>query len=366
MGSQRYLKLGDLLVELGLEEEHTYVSDEESSADSGARVYKKNRLYKDRRKRTRPIFPKDRLLELFSQENPKNYWSRLRSVGKGGYGTVYIGKPKDKELHGSDVRVAIKVFKKISKMSNHSYHNIANEVDLLDECKSDFIVYHIRSFHFKDEIWMVMEYCDAGSLRDFVEYSLDPGSIACIITQIVKGLSLMHSKNLIHRDVKSDNVLLNVDGTVKLGDFGLATKIYSKRSKATLAGSKFWIAPEMLRYEGYDYPVDIWALGCTLVEMMTGQPPYYKSTKTSLDALFLTAYQGRDMDIPFESTANGREWTSEIYDFLDKCLEFVPEDRSSITELLDHPFLLEAETHDELRENIQFRLVLLATENMVF
>ncbi|NWW74936.1 PAK3 kinase, partial [Climacteris rufus] len=131
------------------------------------------------------------------------------------------------------------------------------------------------SYLVDEDLWLVMEYVDGGTLTSvLIQVFMEEGLIAAISKECLKALNFLHSRNVIHRDVKSDNILLGMDGSVKLSDFGLCAQLTpERRRRCTVLGSPYWVAPEMVRMEEYDTQVDIWALGIVAIEMMEGEPP---------------------------------------------------------------------------------------------
>ncbi|NXA16222.1 PAK3 kinase, partial [Sapayoa aenigma] len=131
------------------------------------------------------------------------------------------------------------------------------------------------SYLFNEELWLVMEYVEGYTLTCVVtEVVMEEAVIASICRECLKALDFLHANQVIHRDIKSNNILLGMDGSVKLIDFGFCTRLTPEQTKrSSFLGSPFWLAPEMLRTNEYDAKVDIWALGITVIEMVDGQPP---------------------------------------------------------------------------------------------
>jgi len=142
----------------------------------------------------------------------------------------------------------------------------------------------------------------------------------------------MHSYHRIHRDIKSDNLLLNSKGEIKLADFGYAAQLTEAKTKrSTIVGTPYWMAPELIRGQDYSAKVDIWSLGIMIMEMAEGEPPYMEFPP--LRALFLITTKG----IP--SLKNPTSWTPEFVNFVALCLEIDVEKRQHAAELLEHPLV---------------------------
>ncbi|NWY14403.1 PAK3 kinase, partial [Aphelocoma coerulescens] len=131
------------------------------------------------------------------------------------------------------------------------------------------------SYLVDEDLWLVMEYVDGSTLTSVLtRISMEERMIAAISRECLKALDFLHSKNVIHRDVKSDNILLGMDGSVKLTGFGLCAQLTpERRPRCTVLGSPYWLAPEILERKEYDTQVDIWALGIMAIEMLEGEPP---------------------------------------------------------------------------------------------
>jgi len=207
------------------------------------------------------------------------------------------------------------------------------------------IVSYIESYIVEDRLWVVMEFMGNGCLTELLnQYEavrLTEKHIATICRETLRGLQYIHNLNRIHRDIKSDNILLGANGEVKLADFGYAAQLTAQRIvRTTVVGTPYWMSPELIHGNNYDTKVDIWSLGIMCMEMAEGEPPYIELTP--LRALFMITTKG----IP--PLREPQQWSVEFKDFLGKCLETSPSNRPTATALLAHPFIQKAGTSADL------------------
>jgi hypothetical protein len=268
--------------------------------------------------------------EIAKREDPRGKFQKLQKIGDGASGTVYMGYDEGGR------KVAVKKM----KLNAQNLNLVLSEIDIMRNSPHPNIISFIDAYVTDKELWVIMEYMDGGCLADILEQfeenlRLTEPQIANICLQTLKGLMFLHSKHRVHRDIKSDNLLLGMSGDVKLADFGYATQLTRERQKRqTVVGTPYWMAPEVIRGNKYDTKIDLWSLGIMLMEMAEGEPPYMDHPP--LRALFLITTKG----IPPLKEAN--KWSPEMQDFLAKCLTKDPVERPTAEEMLNHPFLKKA------------------------
>lgn len=270
-----------------------------------------------------------KLLEIVNPEDPRQKYHLLGQVGTGATGIVYTAVDRMTSekvaIKMIDIRKQVKkglILTEISVMKSKKHPNVVNYYDsyLVDG----------------NQLWVIMEFLQFGPLTDLVtRLILREGQIAVLVRETLKAIEFLHSNRIIHRDIKSDNILLGHEGQVKVIDFGFCAQLEDMDEKRrTFAGSPYWLSPEIITRKAYDTKTDIWSLGILIIEMLEGAPPYLN--EAPLKAIYLIASRGKP-DI------NYRKLSPELASFLDLCLNIDPEARATATQLLEHPFLKTAE-----------------------
>ncbi|KAJ7281514.1 STE/STE20/PAKA protein kinase [Mycena rebaudengoi] len=266
-----------------------------------------------------------RLQQICTDADPTRLYRSLVKIGQGASGGVYTAYQV-----GTNLSVAIKQMD-LEKQPKKDL--IINEILVMRSSRHPNIVNYIDSFLHKNDLWVVMEYMEGGSLTDVVTANLmTEGQIAAVSRETAQGLQHLHRHGVIHRDIKSDNVLLSLTGDIKLTDFGFCAQIsdpaHAKRT--TMVGTPYWMAPEVVTRKEYGPKVDIWSLGIMAIEMIEGEPPYLN--QNPLKALYLIATNGTP------TIANPESLSAVFSDYLAKTLEVDAEKRPNATQLLAHPF----------------------------
>eukprot|EP01016_Furgasonia_blochmanni_P005075 TRINITY_DN11971_c0_g1_i1.p1 TRINITY_DN11971_c0_g1~~TRINITY_DN11971_c0_g1_i1.p1 ORF type:complete len:412 (-),score=74.54 TRINITY_DN11971_c0_g1_i1:281-1516(-) len=214
------------------------------------------------------------------------------------------------------------------------------------------ILSYRESFTHVQEIWLIFDFLECGSMERIVEKLFSEGIrdeilIATILREVLLGIQYLHQNQQIHRDIKAANILIGADGNVCLSDFGLAAKLKYGKKRSSFVGSPCWMAPEVLDQEGkegYDYKADIWSLGITAIELAKGKPPYYDcpAMKVILKTL--------NEEPPCLDETEG--WDASFIEFVKLCLLKEPSQRKSAGELLKTKFIQKAKGKDYVKKKI--------------
>ncbi|KZV33052.1 Mitogen-activated protein kinase kinase kinase [Dorcoceras hygrometricum] len=252
-------------------------------------------------------------------------WQKGELLGSGSFGSVYEGIADDGFFF------AVKEVSLLDQGDEGKQRiiQLEQEIALLSQFEHENIVRYYGTKRDESKLYIFLELVNQGSLLSlYKKYNLRDTQVSTYTRQILHGLNYLHDRNVVHRDIKCSNILVDTNGLVKLADFGLAkaTKLNDLKS---CKGTAFWMAPEVVRSLGYGLSADIWSLGCTVLEMLTRRFPY--SHLEWMSALFRIG-KGERPPIPDSLSRDAR-------DFILKCLQVDPSSRPTATQLLDHPFV---------------------------
>ncbi|XP_041563728.1 serine/threonine-protein kinase 10 isoform X1 [Drosophila elegans] len=264
--------------------------------------------------------------------DPEEFWEMVGELGDGAFGKVY------KAQHKEQKRYAAAKMCQLEDEENLSDHMV--EIDILSEIKHPNVVELYEAFSIDDKLWMLIEYCDGGALDSIMvelEKPLTEPQIAYVCKHMTEGLTFLHRNKVIHRDLKAGNVLLTMEGGVKLADFGVSAKNkHTMQKHDTFIGTPYWMAPELVlcetfRDNPYDHKVDIWSLGITLIELAQMEPP---NSEMSPMRVLLKIQKSEPPKLEQPS-----RWSKEFNDFLKKSLVKDPQVRPTTDVLMQHGFI---------------------------
>ncbi|ODV62452.1 STE20 family serine/threonine-protein kinase, partial [Ascoidea rubescens DSM 1968] len=250
-------------------------------------------------------------------------------LGKGSFGVVYKGL----DLL-SNTPVAVKQIDLES--CDEDIDEIQKEITILSNCNFPQITKYYGSFVKGFKLWIIMELLDAGSCLDLlIPQPFSEPYIAILCRDLLKALNYLHESGKIHRDLKAANVLVNNFGQVKIADFGVATQLTNNLSRRnTFVGTPFWMPPEVILQQDYNYKADIWSLGITAIEFALGKPPL--ANLHPMKVLFLIP------DNPPPTLPRNKNYSPEFQNFVKLCLHKNPRDRPTAKQLLRHKFIKNA------------------------
>ncbi|KAI9690999.1 MAG: signal transducing kinase of the PAK [Bathelium mastoideum] len=261
-----------------------------------------------------------RLNQICTPGDPTRRYRSLNKIGQGASGGVFTAY----ETNTSQC-VAIK---QMNLEQQPKKDLIINEIIVMKESRHKNIVNFMDSYLVRGDLWVVMEYMEGGSLTDVVTFNImTEGQMAAVCREVLQGLQHLHSKGVIHRDIKSDNILLSMEGNIKLTDFGFCAQINEGHAKrSTMVGTPYWMAPEIVMRKEYGRKVDIWSLGIMAIEMIEGEPPYLN--ESPLRALWLIATTGTP------KIKDEHQMSPPFAEFMQLALKVDPEKRASAHDLL--------------------------------
>ncbi|XP_022380968.1 serine/threonine-protein kinase PAK 4 isoform X2 [Enhydra lutris kenyoni] len=260
--------------------------------------------------------------------DPRSYLDNFIKIGEGSTGIVCIAT-----VRSSGRLVAVK---KMDLRKQQRRELLFNEVVIMRDYQHENVVEMYNSYLVGDELWVVMEFLEGGALTDIVTHTrMNEEQIAAVCLAVLQALAVLHAQGVIHRDIKSDSILLTHDGRVKLSDFGFCAQVSKEvPRRKSLVGTPYWMAPELISRLPYGPEVDIWSLGVMVIEMVDGEPPYFN--EPPLKAMKMI----RDNLPP--RLKNLHKVSPSLKGFLDRLLVRDPAQRATAAELLKHPFLAKA------------------------
>jgi len=261
-----------------------------------------------------------------------------RQIGHGAFGKVNLA------LHVASGRlVAIKTFSKKHLKNKHAKQKIKHEINILSHLRHPFINQILDSFETDKHIFIVMEYV-CGDLLDFIRKrgKLSESISKLIFKQIIEGLRYIHKKKIVHRDIKLDNILIDLTNTVKICDFGVSRKLSNGDVMYEHCGTPAYIAPEIFQNKGYEgYLCDIWSAGVTLYYMLSGSQPFRANSIKELEKIVI---QGSFDEI--------EEISKEANDLIKEMLQVDPKKRINIDKILKHPWLQNVDLENRKNLNL--------------
>lgn len=277
----------------------------------------------------------DEFMELIQlEETGPSRWIKGSFIGAGSFGHVYLGLNSITGEIMAVKQVEMPLGSEHEQRKRSMIDALQREMNLLRDLEHPNIVQYLGSNCENNHLNIFLEYVPGGSVSSLLANvgPFEDLHIRKVVKQILLGLKYLHSRSIIHRDIKGANILMDNHGNIKISDFGISTKLdNNKKDRASFHGSIYWMAPEVVRQIPYTYKVDIWSLGCLVIEMYTGKRPF--PDMKQIQALF---HMSKKSPQPPATPANA---SPEGQDFLKKAFEIDHTRRPTAAEMLQHPFV---------------------------
>lgn len=286
-------------------------------------------VYSDSRyfKRKQQLFYNEALLEemLPSEIKAPMLWESAEIIGQGSFGRVLFGIDKTTEN--------LLAIKEIPLISIKNLSEVTQEVEILSQLNHPNIVRYLGTHTSHECLLIFMEYISGGTISSLLSKhgKFNESLIRIYIYQVLRGLEYLHYHNIAHRDIKGTNILVSPEGICKLADFGSAKQLLGLESTSSVTGTNNWMAPEIIQVTGHGRFADIWSIGCLVIEMATGKPPWYE-LGGEMNVFMQVCYTQIVPTLP-------QEFSAEALDFVSQCFQRKPQDRPNVFELLQHPFV---------------------------
>ena len=273
----------------------------------------------------------DEELSNFLKDDPWDNvkWMQGALIGQGSFGSVFLA------LHAftgelmavKQVEVPKNSSSAMDKKKENMIQALRREIDLLRDLQHENIVQYLGSNIDEEHFNIFLEYVPGGSVAGMLNSygSLQEPLIRNFVRQILNGLSYLHGRDIIHRDIKGANVLVDNKGNIKISDFGISKRVEASAllqpskngghvNRPSLQGSVYWMAPEVVKQTSYTRKADIWSLGCLVVEMFTGTHPF--PNYTQLQAIFQIGSSSAKPNTPDNVSDEGRDWNRGLWSII--------------------------------------------------
>lgn len=248
-----------------------------------------------------------------------------KPLGKGKFGRVYLAREKR-----SGYVVALKVLQKSELRDTHVQGQLRREIEIQSKLRHPNILRLYGYFYDTKRVYLILEYAARGELYKSLRSlkTFPPAMAADYIAQIANAILYLHRKNVIHRDMKPENILLSMDGTIKLSDFGWSVTTFGRRT--TMCGTLDYLSPEVVEGRDHTEKIDLWSLGVLLYELLVGKPPFEEQTHEET----YKRISRIDIRFPIHVPKNAQNLISSL-------LKKDPRARLTAEGVLNHPFILE-------------------------